>query len=451
MAKFFITNNKEFARKEKNYLSLSNFELSCTYESDSLYAYSTKKMHIDNCNYYVNQQDFVIATGTLLNKDEHSIENILNSFVDIDSFRNASVGQYAIVRKRDGEILIWGDEIGVYDVFYFYKDGTFVVSNSLYDMALSLEGLLSINENNLIERCFINGILGGETIYNEIFRLSGHEHIQIILGRNDFCIVKEKIHLPFLSSDNYDEVAKDFANVMKEKAHVVVKQLGNPDIFMTGGLDARVYLDTYLSLGSKPTLNYGIGNSLITNTKKTDLDLDKEFMKRFQLSLHTGSWETPNPVDKDWSDLVKEYGFFIHIYGGSHNVTNMLSHLSENISTFGYGGELYRNLPWVETMKKSYFSVEQFVDEYYAPSRLLSALKKPQEFRTHILRKVHWVCEKYGLSPNKIKREDNVFFFMGDISNVNLLKIAFEKNTVMFIFQDNALCATVIYSNENWK
>lgn len=46
---------------------------------------------------------------------------------------------------------------------------------------------------------------------------------------------------------------------------------------------------------------------------------------------------------------------------------------------------------------------------------------------------------------------DNVFFFMGNMENTTLYKIEFEKNTVMFLFEDNALCATVIYSKDNWK
>lgn len=62
---------------------------------------------------------------------------------------------------------------------------------------------------------------------------------------------------------------------------------------------------------------------------------------------------------------------------------------------------------------------------------------------------------KNALAGYEIKEEtasvDNVFFFMGDFANTTLYTIEFEKNTVMFLFEDNALCATVIYSNDNWK
>lgn len=46
---------------------------------------------------------------------------------------------------------------------------------------------------------------------------------------------------------------------------------------------------------------------------------------------------------------------------------------------------------------------------------------------------------------------ENAFFYFGDTSAANLLKVEFQKNTVMFLFENNALTATVIYSNENWN
>lgn len=41
--------------------------------------------------------------------------------------------------------------------------------------------------------------------------------------------------------------------------------------------------------------------------------------------------------------------------------------------------------------------------------------------------------------------EENAFFYFGS-EGATLLKIEFPKNTVMFIFEDNALCATAIYT-----
>jgi len=46
---------------------------------------------------------------------------------------------------------------------------------------------------------------------------------------------------------------------------------------------------------------------------------------------------------------------------------------------------------------------------------------------------------------------ENAFFYPGNLEDTSVLKVSFEKNTIIFIFENNTLCATVMYSNENWK
>ncbi len=62
---------------------------------------------------------------------------------------------------------------------------------------------------------------------------------------------------------------------------------------------------------------------------------------------------------------------------------------------------------------------------------------------------------KNALADYEIKEEpatvENAFFHRGNIDNSVVLYVPFEKNTVLLLFEDNVLCATVIYSNDNWK
>ncbi len=57
-----------------------------------------------------------------------------------------------------------------------------------------------------------------------------------------------------------------------------------------------------------------------------------------------------------------------------------------------------------------------------------------------------------ALTDYEVKKENanekNAFFYFGDYSKAQVLRITFEKNSVLFLFEDNALCATAIYSNE---
>ncbi len=45
--------------------------------------------------------------------------------------------------------------------------------------------------------------------------------------------------------------------------------------------------------------------------------------------------------------------------------------------------------------------------------------------------------------------EENAFFMFG-VESGSIIKCEFEKNTVLFVFDNNALCATAIYVTEEW-
>ena len=47
--------------------------------------------------------------------------------------------------------------------------------------------------------------------------------------------------------------------------------------------------------------------------------------------------------------------------------------------------------------------------------------------------------------------EQNAFFYLGDYSKAEVLKVNFEKTTVIFLFEESVLTATAIYSNDIWK
>ena len=64
-----------------------------------------------------------------------------------------------------------------------------------------------------------------------------------------------------------------------------------------------------------------------------------------------------------------------------------------------------------------------------------------------IIVEVEESLEKYDVVKEKAN-EKNAFFHFGDYEKAQILKITFKKNTVLFLFEDNALCATAIYSND---
>ncbi|MGL5058021.1 MAG: hypothetical protein ACRC6A_11750 [Fusobacteriaceae bacterium] len=72
---------------------------------------------------------------------------------------------------------------------------------------------------------------------------------------------------------------------MKKQSEMVVKNYKNVATNMTGGLDSRMVLASYLAIGAKPILLYGIGNSFSTNTYKEDLKI------KYNLELIIMNWK----------------------------------------------------------------------------------------------------------------------------------------------------------------
>ena len=437
MSKFFITNNKEISQKITKEISSSEFKLCFNTECDNIFAFATQKLKVPHTNSLKINNDFIITNGTLIYKEGNNIENWKQLYTDyndnIKTIRQSSIGNYAICIKKGNTIDIWGEESGAFNIFYYNEKGSFLVSNSLYDVAKIIKEKISINELNVIEEAAQFTILGDETIFNEIKRLSGTQHINI--HDNSFNIIEEKILYPILNID-IKKCASNVATILKQKANSIYNTLGNPGINMTGGLDARISLAAYLSVSSKPFLNYGIGNTGLTNTKDEDLRIDLLFQKKYGLDLRIGSWKTPTPLDRDWEYYISKYGFGAYVYSASADVMNYYENSQGNIMTFGFGGELYRNLPWIENRTKSYFNVDEFIDEYYITGDAKLMTQDIPNYREHIKKKIIKLCERYNLNPNHIDNVDNFYLLIeyrktADSKTLNLVNMMKFSNLLL--------------------
>lgn len=429
MSKFFITNKSEYAQIIIQNIKLSEFDISFENHIDSIFAFTTKKLKLNHQNSLSIQNDFVITNGMLLYKGGNSIKHWKQLYTDynfnIPNIRNQSCGNYAICIKKGSTIDIWGEEFGGFNIYYYNNENFFIISNSLYDLAKILKDKLSINKLNIYEEVLQNGILCEETFFNEIKRLSGNQYLHIDIDKNILSTLELELSYP-ICKDNSTMCAKKIAKILSENASNIKNAIGNPSINMTGGLDARISLATYLSVGAKPFLNYGVGNTGLTNTKNEDLNIDILFRNKYNLDLRIGSWKTPNPIDKYWEYYSLKYGFLSTIYGGSNDVMNFFENCQGDIMTFGYTGELYRNLPWIENRKTESFSIDEFIDEYYITGEVYNMSKQIPNYRNHIKNKLLKICNRYHLDPNNINNADNFYFLLEyrKVADSKLLNLA---------------------------
>lgn len=437
MAKFFITNNKKIYDSVIGKIEASEFNIGANFAVNNMFIVTVKKLLIDNINCWKKNNDVVITTGTPIYKTSINNISILDDFVqDVDSIRKDMIGQYAVAIRKNNLTTIFGDSSGVYNIYYFFDGHDYLISNDISDMASVLDNRVSPSTINILEEACQNSIIGGESLYNEIKRLRGYEKI-LIFDENRLVIEYLPIKKRILGL-SYNDCVVNISDNLKYKAKIIKNVFGNPDIFMTGGLDARISLATYLSIGAKPSLHYGIGNSEITNTKHEDLEIARMFANKFNLSLYEEDWNTPSPFYRDWDYYISKFGVLASVYAASDSIMKGFENLPNLISTFGYGGELYRNLPWIENRKKGFFTVEDFIDKYYIglnPARI--SIKNVNGYRERLIKKFNDICEIYNLNPNHIENIDNIYLLLeyrsyADTKLVNLLNYSKYSNLLLF-------------------
>jgi len=430
MAKFYLTNDLGLFDKVNNLVEESEFKPSFSYAGNGIYALATHKLREDNVNAYKEGEDFLIATGTLIFKGGNDLKEVFDNYSDPISNQDDTLGGFCIAKFAHGLLRVSCDVMSGYDVFYYHNNNEFFISNSLYDMAVILKERLTVNSLNIVEYVAQNNIINNETFFNEIFRLFD-DFIEIDIKKNTFSTVGFTLQYP-MCSESSDDCAKKMAERLKKYAASVVGLYGRPDMCMTGGLDARTVLASFISTGVLPNLHYGVGNSYITGTNTTDLDIDRLLKERYGMSLREGNWQTPEPFDRDWDYYITKYGFDSLFYGTSGNVIKFYESMPERITATGQVGEMYRTLEWADSWNKPFFTLDEFLDSYYLRNDILLMTEHVEGYKEHIRRKLKHICDKYSLDENRIAIEDYFYFLLeyrkrADMTLMNFLnKISYS-------------------------
>jgi hypothetical protein len=179
---------------------------------------------------------------------------------------------------------------------------------------------------------------------------------------------------------------------------------------MTGGLDSRLVFASFLAAGAKPQLYYGTGDTFITNTFKEDKDINIAFANKFGLSFHDADWSTPEPMDKYWDKYLDLYGFYYQTYGASDKFMESTMYDSMKLFTLGYSGELLRTPSWIEGRGRDFFTLDEYLNEFYITLAERIEIVDIDEYIPFIRSKLLRICDYYHLDINHIANED--FFYL---------------------------------------
>lgn len=449
MSKFLFSNKQLDAVVGKS--GQNGFTVSGKAEVSGSSFVAFHKLNMENVNFIeVGDEGFISLVGTWVYNESIgekaliNIYNIFNGEEDIATIRDTILGNCAFIIRKNNKVYIFGDNYSLYSIYYYIKDGAFVISNNLMDIANIVD--VEPEWNNLFEQLCFESIYCGGTFFKNVFRLTDDKYLvfDTNIGKWSIHYIKNTWAVQESDSLSYNEIVEKVAMTLSEDAAVFAKVFGTPGLSSTGGLDNRMNLAALLSVGIKPDLYYGVGNSSVTNTYNEDAEVNKLYAEKFGLKFQLNSWATPKPINRDWELLLGKYGFDYSLYSGSADIFGSYENIKNKSILFGYYGEIYRNLDFVNNLTKDEFTIDEYIDNYlyklFDPKEII--IPDEEAFRNHVKQKLISICEKWGIDPSHISKEKEVYLSMerraeGDTLLINWVN--YHHYCCLFMAQKHSL------------
>lgn len=445
MSKFILSNSINIVQQIVADSCSAGFEVSGKFNGQISYR-SFYKLSCKNFNFYAIGNDFISVVGTFIYKGKHGQEALIAIYDDfsanINSIRDNVIGNCAFIIKKGSLLYVFGEYFGFYDIFYYNKNGLFIISHDLYDLYKGITDL-KINKLNMLEHLALGGNYCGETFFDDVYRLQDNE--TLIIDTSTGCLEKSTFNVNWKINESmsYDECVSKISSSLKSIGKTFFDNFGTPALSSTGGLDNRLNLATFLAIGAKPDLYYGVGNSGATNTFSGDLMVNQEFEKSFGVKLNQVSWNNSTPIDKDWKELKNKYGFSSVCYGGAKDFFEAYEQIPNSTVLFGCMGELYRNLDVWEERKFKSMSLDEYIEKYLISEFMHNGSKLFDEtdaIKNHLYEKLLEVCKKWSINPSMISANEDFFLNLerrrcSDIAILNLMN--YHHNCCYIFAQHN--------------
>lgn len=431
MSKFILSNNINIVQQIVADSCSVGFEVSGKFNGQICYT-SFYKLSCKNFNFYAIGNDFISVVGTFIYKGKHGREALIAIYDDfsanINSIRDNVIGNCAFIIKKGSLLYVFGEYFGFYDIFYYYKNGLFIISHDLYDLYKGITDL-KINKLNMLEHLALGVNYCGETFFDDVYRLQDNE--TLIINTSTGSLEKSSLNVNWKNSGSmsYDECVSKISSSLKSIGKTFFDNFGTPALSSTGGLDNRLNLAIFLAIGARPDLYYGVGNSGATNTFSGDLKVNQEFEKSFGTKLNQVSWNNSTPIDKDWEELKNKYGFSSVCYGGARDFFEAYKQIPNSTILFGCMGELYRNLDVWEKRKFKPMSLDEYIEKYLISEFMHNGTKLFDEIadiKNHLYEKLLEVCKKWSINPSMISANDDFLLNLerrrcSDVAILNLM------------------------------
>lgn len=360
-----------------------------------------KKLKVQSCNSYFSTEGFIVGVGTYIYKNEtglSSLQLILKDFLetlDVAEIRKKIKGAYSFCICLRNEVYVFNDYYGLYDVYYGNNHNGYFIGNEVSDLSFLVDSI-EINEFEFLYQSFVGRYNTKKSILKGIFKLLNNEYIHIKSG---------KIFITKIPSDKYKLKVPEFQNVTQAIAYVdtlvsnvvkdILKCFGSIDICITGGLDSRLILASFIrEQNSVNHILYGESDNFYMFARNEDLCIAKKLSEISKTKLLKLNWSNPeynSSIDLNWQkEFFEKVGVLNTVYLGNKNVVNSLmcnKDLNISFLEFGYFLDPLRKREWVDYSKRNNFSLDEYLNRIL-PDKKKIGYDNIDEF-------YNWVKEMY--------------------------------------------------------
>lgn len=400
MSRFILLENKHIDSNYESILKKRSYEKQkqLLFKGDLLVR---KKLKVQSCNSYFSSEGFIVGVGTYIYKNEtglSSLQLIFKDFLDtldVAEIKKKIKGVYSFCICLHNEVYVFNDYYGLYDVYYGNNHNGYFIGNEVSDLSFFVDSI-EINEFEFLYYSFLGRYNSFKSILRGVFKLLKNEYIHI---------KSEKMSIVQIPLDKYRFDVPGFQNVSQAITYLdtlifnvtedILKCFGSVDICITGGLDSRLILASFLrNRNSVNHMLYGESNNFYMFARKEDYSIAKKLSEISKIKLLKLNWNNPeykSSIDLNWQKVFFEkVGISNSVYLGNKNFVRSLmnnENLNINFLEFGYFLECLRVREWADNNGRNYFSLDEYL------CRLLPDFKK--NGYANVDKFYNWVKEMY--------------------------------------------------------
>lgn len=420
MARILLTNNAKWANDLRTWFARVGFKEFARTDVCDMFLSVYRKLNLNTYNLYSDGSDCVACAGTFIYNGKIGrpaladlLQDTAHGF-DLRAIRAKALGCYVVAIKKQDQVYIFVDEYHTYSIYYFMDGEHYIITNNFSHIESVTHQPL--NRCKTLEYVVQFNIVGNMTPYDNIYKLMGNQYLVLDLKSHKYTLKQEPdAQIQTARYSSLDVACTDISGVIKKYSHIKSQLFKKTCLFITGGVDSRLMLASYLSVGTRPRLVRWHGQDGVLNSRVEDYYASKALAQQTHLPFKNyfakeNFCKRFNKVNK--KDMYK-YGDLMLKYGDNHKWHKIYDKIKADFLDYGYFGETLVDWDKMDSLLdfSKNISLKDFVYNLYIDNQATNGWKHQSEYRDMIYNEFLDIATGQNIDCDNLSREDCMLLF----------------------------------------